>query len=85
MILCRHQCKFPNKKIGQSTDLSSGDDSNIVDELTVKCQNDGTYDKDIDDYACTPPCPFPSLPEPEIMDHDWTDNTTKPEIWQQVR
>ena len=28
---------------------------------------------------------FPSLPDPELMMHDWTDNETKPEIGQSVR
>ncbi len=85
MYFSSYDCKFPNKKIGLKSELLAGDDSNLVDSLAVKCQMEGTYDKDIDQYACTPPCPFPSNPYPEIMDHDWTSNETKPEIYQSVR
>ena len=57
----------------------------MVDMLTVTCNPNGTYDHLIEDFSCTKPCPFPSLPDPEIMQHDWTDNETKPEIGQEVR
>jgi hypothetical protein len=66
-------------------DLITGLESNTLVELTINCQINGTYDKNIADYTCTKPCPFPSLPDPQIMIHDWTNNETKPEIGQTVR
>ena len=80
-----YECKFPNKKIVSKKDLKKDDDSNLLDSLTINCQVNGTYDKDINDYECTKPCPFPSLPDPDLMSHDWTDNVTKPEIHQSLK
>ncbi len=71
--------------LGPTSEIQAGDDSNLEASLTVSCGLEGTYSKDIESYTCTPPCPFPSNPEPEIIEHDWTDNTTKPEIYQTVR
>ncbi len=48
-------------------------------------ESSSPYITDIEAYACTRPCPLPSLPEPEIMDHDWSDLEVKPEIEDVVR
>ena len=39
----------------------------------------------MEEWSCTKPCPFPSLIDPEIMKHDWTNNITGPEIFQEVK
>ena len=83
-ILNRYECKFPNKKIGLKTEIQAGDDSNLDDSLTIQCQMDGTYNADVDEYGCTPPCPYPSNPHPEIIEHDYDMNSSKPEIYQTV-
>ncbi len=67
------------------TDLNAKIDDNLQTAITISCDMDGTYSEDVNDYACTRPCPFPQLPEPEIMVHDWVLNDTKPEIFQEVR
>ena len=61
-------------------DLMLGDDSNIMSSLTISCIENGTYDKSIWDYDCTKTCHFPYTLEPEVMEHDWTDNQTKPDL-----
>ena len=80
-----YECKWPNKKIVSKTDLKNENDQNLHDTLTTNCQVNGTYDINIGDYDCTRPCPFPSLPDPDIMVHTWTDNETKPEILQDIK
>ena len=57
----------------------------LVETLTINCQLNGTYDINIEEWSCTKPCPFPSLIDPEIMKHDWTNNITGPEIFQEVK
>ena len=79
-----YACKFPNKKIVKKSELKAGNSNNLADTLTTTCQVNGTYDVNVEDYDCTKPCPFPSLSEPDIMMHDWTSNTTKPEIHQEI-
>ena len=79
-----YACKFPNKKIVKKSELKAGNSNNLADTLTTTCQVNGTYDVNVEDYDCTKPCPFPSLSEPDIMKHDWTSNTTKPEIHQEI-
>ena len=73
---------WPNKKLISKAHLENGDDSNLLDSLTINCQLDGTYDINVDDWTCTKPCPLPSNPDPTIMVHDWPHNDTKPEIYQ---
>ena len=80
-----YTCKWPDKKMISKKDLEAGIDEDLQDALTIHCQLNGTYDIDISDWTCTKPCPFPSLPDPLIMSHDWSDNETKPEIYQEVR
>ena len=80
-----YNCKFPNKKILLTQELEKDISDNMEDTLTVTCNLNGTYDLNIEDFSCTRPCPFPSLPDPELMMHDWTDNETKPEIGQSVK
>jgi hypothetical protein len=81
----RYQCKGPNKKIVSKADLDAEIDTALSDDITIGCQVNGTYSIDITQYTCTKACPFPTLPDAEVMQYDWTDNTTKPEIWQEVR
>ena len=57
----------------------------LVETLTINCQLNGTYDINMEEWSCTKPCPFPSLIDPEIMKHDWTNNITGPEIFQEVK
>lgn len=84
-ILLRYKCKWPGKKIIPKSDLDKQISDFVTDSLDISCQENGTYDKIIEDYTCTKPCPFPSLPDPEHMEHDWESNSTKPEIWETVR
>jgi hypothetical protein len=81
----RYQCKSPNKKIVSKADLDAEIDTAISDDITSDCQDNGTYSIDISQYTCTKPCPFLTLHDAEVMQYDWTENTTKPEIWQEVR
>ena len=52
--------------------------------MTINCQNNGTYDKNIDNYVCSKVCPAPSNPDPDLIEHDWPDTRVKPEIYQTV-
>ena len=59
-------------------DLEANLDTALSATITSNCQQDGTYDLDIEDYICTKPCPPPTVPDDTIMEHDWTD-ADKPE------
>lgn len=69
----------------KKSDLETNSGSSLKPALEVNCQINGTYDIAVENYACTRPCPFPSLSEPELMKHSWVDNQTKPEIFQSVK
>lgn len=81
----QYSCLMPSKKVISRRDLYSNGASDMHDSLSVHCQLNGTYDVDIEKYACTRPCEHPTLPEPAIMTHDWDINSTKPEILQEIR
>jgi hypothetical protein len=52
-----------------------------MDSEKFECLNTTGYDKNIGYYICTPPCPKPTGNEfNEFIIHDWTDNTTWPEL-----
>lgn len=78
-------CSWPGKYIISKEDLDNGIDSNLLDSITIKCQLNGTYDINIEDWTCTKPCPIPTVPDPTIMKQDWPKNDTKPEIFEENR
>ena len=83
-----YTCVRPNKLLAPLSDLDSGNEEkieNLVPSLTINCQLNGTYDINMEEWSCTKPCPFPTLVDPEMMQHDWTNNITGPEIFQEVR
>ena len=60
-------------------------EDSMTDTLTITCQDNGTYDKLIDDYMCTRVCPHPTNPDTEIIEisHNMTVDD-KPEIYETV-
>ena len=80
-----YECIFPKKKLVLKSDLDQGSDASIADSLTVTCQDNGTYDKLIEDYACTRVCPHPQNPDEELFEisHNITTDP-KPEIYDTV-
>lgn len=68
----------------KKSDLDTNSPASLEESMNVNCQINGTYDINMEKYACTKPCPFPSLSDPEIMKHSWVDAQTKPEIFQTV-
>ena len=66
-----------------ASDLNNGLEDSIADDLTITCQDNGTYDKNIDDYLCTRVCPHPINPDLELMEisHNMTTDP-KPEIYE---
>ena len=66
-----------------ASDLNNGLEDSIADDLTVTCQDNGTYDKNIEDYLCTRVCPHPINPDLELMEisHNMTTDP-KPEIYE---
>ena len=73
------------KKIVLKSDLNNGLEDSITDSLTITCQDNGTYDKLIDDYMCTRVCPHPTNPDPDIIaiNHNVTTDD-KPEIYDTI-
>ncbi len=80
-----YSCIWPGKLLIPIQDLEAGLDRNVQASLTINCQLNGTYDTNMEEWTCTKPCPFPSVPDPEIMVQDWASNVTKPEIYDQNR
>ena len=66
-----------------ASDLNNGLEDSIADDLTITCQDNGTYDKNIEDYLCTRVCPHPINPDLELMEisHNMTTDP-KPEIYE---
>ena len=58
--------------------MASDTDNGVSTTIVTECQPEGVYDIDINDYTCTRPCIFPTVPDTDIMEHDWAD-TEKPE------
>ena len=84
-MIFRYNCSFPNKMIVLQSDLDNNEDDSVTEVLSITCQDNGTYDKNIEDYACTKVCPPPSNPDPDFMEisHNITSDP-KPEIYQTV-
>ncbi len=82
----KYACVRERKKIVLSSDLNQGLEGSVTDELDVTCQDNGTYDKNIEDYVCTRVCPRPTNPDPEIIEvsHNATLDP-KPEIYETIR
>ena len=78
-----YSCVWANKKVVLKSDLNKEKEDSVADDLTIACQDNGTYDKSIDDYTCTRVCPLPSNPDPDWIQHDWTSDK-KPEIYQKT-
>lgn len=80
-----YNCLYEGKKIVLASDLNAGSDESVVDSLTLTCQDNGTYDKEIEDYLCTRVCPHPSNPDPDFITVDHNSTTDpKPEIYDTV-
>ena len=75
-----YTCVRPGKKIIPSSELDNSITDNMADSLPVQCLLNGTYNLDISQYSCTKPCQSPVLPEPDIMEHDWTSMEINLEI-----
>ena len=50
----------------------------ITNKITP-CVSIGVYNIDMSTYFCTKPCPLPTLPDPLIMTHNWTNTTQNAE------
>ena len=57
----------------------------MMPTLIVTCHENGTYDKNPLDYTCTNPCQPPSNPDPDRIEHDWTEISTNLEINEEVK
>ena len=59
----KYKCIWAGKKIVKNSDLAQGLEDSVVDDITISCQDNGTYDQAIEDYTCTRVCPFPTNPD----------------------
>ena len=66
-----------------AVELAAEDDSNLINNFTLTCLPNATWDQEITDYACTPACPIP-LFDSKVMEHFWPDPTTTPQYSQNV-
>lgn len=80
-----YRCKAPKKKIISRRNLAREISTDLHETLGVNCQLNGTYDINIEDYACTRSCPIVIPPEPDRMTHDGTGNETTVEIFDEIR
>ena len=55
-----------------------------MDQLTVACNDDGTYDIAAKDYTCTSICLPPSNPDPDRIEHSWPNMSINLEIGEEV-
>lgn len=80
-----YECVYPRKKIVLKSDLNAGSIESVVDTLTLSCQDNGTYSQNIEDFTCSRVCPYPSLPEPDVMEVSLNITIdSKPEIFETV-
>ena len=65
--------------------IDSDNYESITDTLTITCLEDGTFDKNINDYSCTKVCPYPTNPDEEIFEISMNiTSEPKPEIFDTV-
>ena len=84
-FLFRYECLYNKKKIVSKSDLDIKSEESIVDELSINCRLNGTYDNDVNEYTCTKVCPYPSNPDPEIIEISMNVTVDpKPEIYETV-
>lgn len=68
-----------------SSDLDQESEESVTQTLVINCQNNGTYDKKIEDYTCTKVCPHPTNPDEGIMEVSLNAILDpKPEIYEEV-
>jgi hypothetical protein len=74
-----YSCVWPKKLIISKSDLGLNIDSTLNQTINTACTAAGVYNPDINDFACTRPCPLPKIPEPLLMTHNWTNTSQNAE------
>jgi hypothetical protein len=76
-IIFRVKCSNPQKRMVLKSKLKSNDTTAFDEFVTLICQNTTSYDEDIKDYTCTPPCEKPKTTKNIV--NNW-EIAEKPEL-----